>query len=198
MKRIYKYIKMKRLGMDITFKSTKHVPLNDVDYGKHIGLYDVAYIAKGTKIGDYSYLNADCMLISGTIGRFCSIGYRTIIGPNEHPINSLITHPVIYDKNYKFIDNKNIITFEENKPPIIEDNVWIGANCIIMKGITIGEGSVIGAGSIVTKDIPPYSIAVGVPAKVIKNRQEEFDLDKINLKNMETNEIIDYIKNIPI
>jgi acetyltransferase-like isoleucine patch superfamily enzyme len=138
------------------------------------------------------------MLISGTIGRFCSIGYRTIIGPNEHPINSLITHPVIYDKNYKFIDNKNIITFEENKPPIIEDNVWIGANCIIMKGITIGEGSVIGAGSIVTKDIPPYSIAVGVPAKVIKNRQEEFDLDKINLKNMETNEIIDYIKNIPI
>lgn len=192
-KRVYKYIQMKKRGLDVTFKSTEHATLNGANYGKNVGLYDVDYVAKGTSIGDYSYLNSGTMLFSGTIGRFCSIGYKCIIGPNEHPIDSLITHPVIYNKEYKFIKNTNIIEFKEKNEPIIEDNVWIGANCIIMKGVVIGEGSVIGANSVVTKDIPPYSIAVGMPAKVIKNRKEEFDIEDIKLKNMTTDEIINYI-----
>jgi len=53
---------------------------------------------------------------------------------------------------------------------VIEDDTWIGANTLILKNVRIGEGSIIGAGSVVTKDIPPYSIAVGNPAKVIKQR----------------------------
>ena len=53
----------------------------------------------------------------------------------------------------------------------VEDDVWIGSNCVILPGVTIGCGSVIGAGAVVTKDIPPYSIAVGVPAKVLKQRK---------------------------
>ena len=97
------------------------------------------------------------------------------------------------DKEYKFIENKNIIDFKQKSDPIIEDNVWIGANCIIMKGVIIGEGSIIGANSVVTKDIPAYSIAVGSPAKVIKNRKKEFNLDDINLKDMTTDEIIKYL-----
>jgi len=193
LKRIYKYIKMKKQGIDVTFKSTEHATLNGANYGKNVGLYDVSYIERGTSIGDYSYLNRDCMLISGKIGRFCSIGYGTIIGPNEHPIDNLITHPVAYDKEYKFIENKNIVDFKQKNAPIIEDNVWIGANCIIMKGVAIGEGSIIGANSVVTKDIPAYSIAVGSPAKVIKNRKEEFKLDNIHLKDMTTDEIIKYL-----
>ena len=64
------------------------------------------------------------------------------------------------------LDKKNKI----DKPIIIEDDVLIGTRCIIMKGVTIGARSIIGAGSVVTKDIPPYSVAVGVPAKVIKQR----------------------------
>ena len=62
-----------------------------------------------------------------------------------------------------------------------------------MKGVIIGEGSIIGANSVVTKDIPAYSIAVGSPAKVIKNRKKEFNLDDINLKDMTTDEIIKYL-----
>ncbi|MEG1311858.1 MAG: CatB-related O-acetyltransferase [Romboutsia sp.] len=193
LKRIYKYVKMKNRGIDTTFKSTKHATLNGANYGKNVGLYDVEYVEKGTSIGDYSYLNSGCMLISGSIGRFCSIGYRTIIGPNEHPIKELITHPVIYDNGYKFIQNNKKVKFSQKKAPIIEDNVWIGANCVIMNGVTIGEGSVIGANSVVTKDIPPYSVAVGMPAKVLKNRKEEFDIEDIKLKNMTTDEIINYI-----
>jgi len=56
----------------------------------------------------------------------------------------------------------------DSAPIILEDNVWLGARVIVLKGVTIGEGSVIGAGSVVTKDIPPRSLAVGMPAKVIK------------------------------
>ena len=64
---------------------------------------------------------------------------------------------------------------------------------MIKKGVIIGEGSIIGANSVVTKDIPAYSIAVGSPAKVIKNRKKEFNLDDINLKDMTTDEIIKYL-----
>lgn len=194
LKRVYKYIQMKKRGIDTTFKSTEYATLNGATYGKNIGLYDVDYVEKGTSIGDFSYLNSGVMLLSGHIGRFCSIGYRCIIGPNEHPIQNLITHPVVYDRGYKYIQNNNIIDLEKKNPPTIEDNVWIGANCIVMKGVTIGEGSVIGANSLVTKDIPPYSIAVGSPAKVIKNRKDEFNIENIILKNMSTDEIIYYIK----
>lgn len=194
LKRVYKYIKMKRRGIEVTFKSTKNATLNGASYGKGIALYDVDYVGKGTSIGDYSYLNSGSMLFTGSVGRFCSIGYRCIIGPNEHPIDNLITHPVVYEKGYKFIENNNKINFLEKEPPVIEDNVWMGANCIVMKGVTIGEGCVIGANSVVTKDIPPYSIAVGSPAKVLKNRKESFNLDDINLINMTTEEIINYIK----
>jgi Acetyltransferase (isoleucine patch superfamily) len=55
---------------------------------------------------------------------------------------------------------------------VIEDDVWIGANATILPGVKVGRGSVIGAGSVVNKDIPEYSLAVGVPAKVIRNRKE--------------------------
>ena len=79
----------------------------------------------------------------------------------------------IYDSSYIY-DNVNIpIKMQGSKtsPVVIEDDVWIGANCTILMGVTIGAHSIIGANSVVTKSIPPYSIAVGVPAKVIKSRK---------------------------
>lgn len=79
---------------------------------------------------------------------------------------------VINTADHNFEDPKDFIYKQGYicAPVIIEDDVWIGANVCINKGVTIGKGSVIGGGSVVTKDIPPYSIAVGVPAKVIRTR----------------------------
>ena len=74
-----------------------------------------------------------------------------------------------HDYTKKPIRKGNIIA----KMIVIEDDVWLGSNVCVLPGVRIGEGSVIGAGSVVTKDIPPYSIAVGNPAKVIKNRKFE-------------------------
>ncbi|MFZ6049002.1 acyltransferase [Pseudomonas sp. CR3202] len=90
------------------------------------------------------------------------IGNRTLIGYRAQIISA----------NHNIPNNKGRIfgSGHTNKKVTIKDDVWIGANSIILPGVTIGEGSVIAAGSIVTKDIPAYSIAAGTPAKVIKTR----------------------------
>ena len=92
------------------------------------------------------------------------IGHNVLIGP----------FVIIHSANHRF--NKLDICIQKQGWEMlsvnIEDDVWIGANAIILPGVTIGKGSVIGAGAVVTRDIPPYSIAVGVPAKIIKNRKK--------------------------
>ena len=94
-----------------------------------------------------------------------TIGKNVLMGPNVQ----------IYTSNHKFDDLSVPIGQqgnEEAKPVIIEDDCWLAANVIILPGVTIGTGSVIGAGAVVAKSVPPYSICVGNPAKVIKSRNK--------------------------
>ncbi len=110
-------------------------------------------------IGDSVHVGQNCFL-DGT-GKL-KIGKDSLLGPNV----------VILTGNHGF-RNPNVLIRLQGilpRPTTIEENVWVGANAIILDGITIGKGSVVGAGSVVTKDIPPYSIAVGVPAKIIGQR----------------------------
>ncbi len=112
------------------------------------------------EIGKNSSLNAGCMLngYGGIkIGNNVRIASYTIINSVDHEF----TNPDLPVNKQGYWGAK----------VVIEDNVWIGANVIINKGVTIGHNSVIGAGSVVTKDIPSYSIAVGVPCRVIKSRK---------------------------
>ncbi len=111
---------------------------------------------------------------------FVTIGDNTSIGEYSHMWgqggifigkNVLIAaHCCISSLNHNY--SAPIITFGGviANPVVIEDDVWLGYNVVILPGVTIGQGSVIGAGSVVVKDIPPYSVAVGNPAKVIKKR----------------------------
>jgi acetyltransferase-like isoleucine patch superfamily enzyme len=174
----------------------------NIAYKSKIGIYSKigrnVIIYPNVSIGEYAYINLENKLYSGIIGRFCSIGQDCIIGPENHPIDRLITHALMYKKGELGATDINLIRqnkFIQPQPPIIEDNVWIAAKCIILRGVTIGEGAIIGAGSIVTKDIPPYSVAVGSPARVIYNRKERFGISNINLKQMSTEEIIKAIEN---
>ena len=112
-------------------------------------------------IGEYTHLNQGDYIFSDVeIGNYCSIAVNVIIGGDEHSINTLSQFPF-----------KNIT--EENKKTTIESDVWIGAGAIIKRGVKIGTGAVVGAGSIVTKDVPPFAIVVGVPAKIIRYRFPE-------------------------
>ncbi|EFR44685.1 CatB-related O-acetyltransferase [Streptococcus pseudoporcinus] len=99
------------------------------------------------------------------IGHFCSIAPNVqFIVCGEHLTNKISTYPFrvrFLNEKYEAVSNGDII---------IEDDVWIGTNAIILSGVTIGKGAVIAAGSVVTKDVPPYTIYGGVPAKLIKKR----------------------------
>lgn len=111
------------------------------------------------------------------IGAATYIGpYTCIAGPGSIKIgkNCLIaSHSGIYGNNHKFADPTCRIQEQglTCKGVFIEDDCWLGTGVKVLDGVTIGKGSVIGAGAVVTKDIPPYSVAVGVPAKVISQRQ---------------------------
>jgi maltose O-acetyltransferase len=102
------------------------------------------------------------------------IGNKVMFGPNvtirggNH--NSSIVGEFMYDVKEK--------RPEDDQPVIIENDVWIGTRAVILKGVTIGTGSIIAAGAVVTKDVPPYSIVGGVPAKILKRRFEGEELDK--------------------
>ena len=108
-------------------------------------------------IGNNFYMNAGCHILGEIqIGDNVQIGPKTVIWGRDHGISK-----------GELIRNQPHV----KKPIVIGNDVWIGANVTVLKGVNIGDGAVIGAGSIVTKDIPEYAIAVGNPAKVIRYRK---------------------------
>lgn len=103
-----------------------------------------------------------------TVGDFVSIGSNvTFMGGGNHKMDSFSTFPF----NVKFFDQK--VEALTKGPIIIKDDVWIGSNSLILSGITVGQGAVVAAGSVVTKDVPPYSIVGGNPARILKYRFEK-------------------------
>lgn len=103
-----------------------------------------------------------------------TIGKKVIFGP--HP--TIITGDHRIDVIGKYIMDSKEKLPENDAPVIIEDDVWTGANVTILKGVTIGRGSVIAAGAVVTKSFPPYSIIGGVPAKLLKMRFTPDEIEK--------------------
>jgi len=124
-------------------------------------------------LGRATYI-AGASLSNVTTGRFCSIGQGARIGLGGHPSNFLSTHPAFYSNGTQtLLHIAASSAFEESSSVVLGNDVWIGANTLIMGGIKVGDGAIIGAGAVVTKDIPAYAIAVGCPAKVIRYRFDE-------------------------
>ena len=110
----------------------------------------------------------------------CIIGKKVLFGPRptiitgDHRIDILGKYITDVTVEEKFVDGVNVY----DQPVVIEDGVWCGANLTILKGVTIGRGSVVAAGAVVTKSFPPYSIIGGIPAKLIKMRFTEEEIKK--------------------
>ena len=121
----------------------------------------------------YHYpVNKDRLLI----GKFCSIacGAKFLFNSANHTLSSLSTYPFPLFFEEWGLDKKNVAKSWDNKGDIIIGNdVWIGFEAVILAGVTIGDGAIIGTRAIVTKDVPPYTIVGGVPAKPIKKRFDE-------------------------
>lgn len=128
--------------------------------GKRVNIERNASFSSHVTLGDYSGIGLYASL-SGTV----SIGSHVMMGP----------HCTVYTRNHAF-DRTDIPMceqgFYEEKPVVIDDDVWIGGHVIILPGVHIGKGAIVGAGAVVTKDVPEFAIVGGSPAKVIKYRKE--------------------------
>ncbi len=140
-------------------------------------------LPKRIKVGRHSYasssdFDAICSHSDTTIGSFCSVAGGVKIGPSEHPIDYLSTHGFQYSKEcYGFINENNLYDVSSlTKPCSIGHDVWIGQDATIKSGVKIGHGAIVGCGAVVTKDVPPYAIVVGVPAQIKRYR---FDKETI-------------------
>lgn len=126
-------------------------------------------------IGAYTYIRNGSRIGAGvaSIGRYCSIAPGAAIADGQHPVDWMSTHP--------FQNGDEFWVGEQASPPsvtrsyskghaFVGNDVWIGANAIVMGGVVVGDGSIVAAGAVVTKNVPPFAIVAGVPAKIIKYR----------------------------
>ena len=131
--------------------------------GKNVNIQPHATIARRVEIGDFSGVGRNSLLQGGV-----KLGKHVMMGPEV----------LIYTQNHDFsrtdipMDQQG---WSEEKPVVIEDDVWIGSRVTILPGVTIGKGSVIGASAVVTKSVPPYSVVAGNPAIVVKSRNIKQD-----------------------
>jgi phosphonate metabolism protein (transferase hexapeptide repeat family) len=126
-----------------------------------------------TELGDYSYLGEGCMVADAQIGKFCAIAAQVRIGAPNHPLDRPSQHRFTYCPEYYTADaERDHAFFRERRADrvIIGNDVWIGHAVIVMPGVTVGDGAVLAAGAVVTRDVAPYTIVGGVPAKHIRER----------------------------
>lgn len=132
-------------------------------------------VLTSSTIGAYSYVQACSVISNAEIGPFCSIAGEVTVGLGEHPTFMVSTSPTFYDNEQplpKFFARKQV--FAASLPrTVIGADVWIGQRAMVKAGVNIGVGAVIGASSMVTKDIPPYTIAAGNPCRPIRLRFPE-------------------------
>ncbi len=130
-------------------------------------------------IGRYSYVGAGTRITDAYIGNFCSIGGRCGIGGGVHPTNMVSTSPAFLKGHNILGKNFAEIQYEPSIPVEIGNDVWIGEGACIVSGVKVGNGAVIGAHAVVTHDVEPYSVVVGVPAKEIRKRFDEETIKKL-------------------
>lgn len=152
MKKIKRNKKWRKLNPNNSVTSSNNFSLNSV------------------KVGNYTYGNLTVLNYNKNeklyIGNYCSIASGVVFVLNaDHPINRISTFPFkvkcLYTESFEAVSKGDIL---------VDDDVWIGQNAIILSGVHIHQGAVVAAGAVVTKDVPPYAIVGGVPAKIIKYR----------------------------
>lgn len=143
---------------------------SDCRFGLHVRIYANTRLA-ATEVGDYSYIGGCTRVQNASIGKFCSIGPDVRIGLGVHPVDHVSTYPGFYSTNASGSTPFTTMTrITEHAPVEIGHDVWIGAGAMIMDGIRVGHGAVVAAGAIVTRDVPPFAIVAGVPARHLRDR----------------------------
>lgn len=161
---VYLWSKMLRRARGAAIRNSTVHPTSTIEPGS-------SFIS-GT-MGRHSFCGYDCEISGADIGHFCSIANQVVIGGGRHPVEWAGMSPVFYEGRDSVA--KKFSTFSRPPPQrtSIGSDVWIGYRAIIMQGVTIGDGAAIGAGSVVTRDVPAYAIVGGSPARLIRYRFDE-------------------------
>lgn len=170
-------------------KLFRNVAVNDCQFGSGVSIGDDSTIERSrfesnvvinrrsyvndSKIGMFSYAGINTTINWSSIGRFCSIGRNVDIGGIDHDYHKLTSMLDNRIRQMMAGDGKYTQQKPEHDLCIIGNDVWIAAGAQILHKVKIGDGAVIGAGAVVTHDVPPYAIVVGVPGKVIGYRCED-------------------------
>ncbi|MFA6567392.1 MAG: acyltransferase [Victivallales bacterium] len=154
--------RFRRIGVNVTFDGHVEIPQPEfISIGDNVRFYHgVCLQSSGGReivIGSKSHFAPYCVLYGPLeIGEGCCVAAHAVFAGVGHQYD---------DPSIPFADRPGIA-----RKIVIEDNVWIGANAVIIQGVRVGSGSIIGAGAVVTKDVEPYSVMGGVPARLIKRR----------------------------
>lgn len=132
-------------------------------------------VAEST-MGAYSYVVNDSSIMWTEIGKFCSIAAQTRLNPGNHPLERVALHHFTYrSKSYQLADEDDSSFFDWRRAHnvVLGNDVWIGHGAVALPGVRVGTGAAIGAGAVVSHDVPDFAVAVGVPARVIRYRFSE-------------------------
>lgn len=163
---------------DVLFKAGCNIGLSSTFEGKNVLHNNVIF--QDSSIGFGSFIGPDCIIFGTNIGKYCSIASGMKIISGTHPSSTFVsTHPAFYSllkqAGFTYVTNQMFDEIkysdeETRRYATIGNDVWIGADVKILGGVTVGNGAIIGANSLVTTNIEPYAVVGGTPAKVIRYR----------------------------
>ncbi|WPR77832.1 CatB-related O-acetyltransferase [Algoriphagus sp. NG3] len=138
-----------------------------------------------SKIGDYSYTGINTSARSAVIGSFCSLAWNVSIGGGNHSFDHVTTSPMwrfkmLDNENLEHKENKDLLKrLEEFGDCVIGNDVWLGTNSVVLRGVKVGNGAIIGAGAVVTRDVEPYAIVTGIPARMSRRRFDDYYIENL-------------------